>query len=313
MKTEKHKRLPRKALIPLLILMLLLNGACAYIVLPDEVVPVANIDSQGWSAAVTNVTAADGGGLHIDLAIRNDTLDWSAMQAISNKPAVLTSGDGKSSNCATVFVGSGGHRLAPGFQMRGYTAGTKKEPVLQMIYVECAGAQAGEGAKLSLDYSYVTGELNYYDQEANKVFANLSVNLDEVQTDLQYPVGTVMDGLIHNMETPIIAINDIELLLTSVTRTEGGLQLNWQTYNKGEYPGYVHIGTPPVIGTDGILYGYYEIMDLVSVPVTPGGGRAEWTTEVIAPVEAGDLTLLLSVESKKQRWYINYAVDMAGY
>jgi hypothetical protein len=313
MNIGKQIRLSRKALFPLLILMLLLNGACVYIVLPDEEVPVAHIDSQGWSAAVTNVSAADGGGLHIDLAVRNDTLDWSAMQAIPEKPAVLTGSGGKSSNCDTVFVSSGGHRLPPGFRARGFTAGTKKEPEIQMIYVECGGAQASDGAKLSLDYSYVTGELNYYDQEANKVFGNLSVNLDEVQSDLQYPVGTAMEGLIHSIDTPITAINDIELQLAGVTRTENGLQLNWQTTNKSEYPGYVHIGTPPVIGTDGILYGYYEIMDLVSVPVTPAEDIATWTTEVIAPVEAGDLTLLLSVESKKQRWYVNYAVDLSGY
>lgn len=38
---------------------------------------------------------------------------------------------------------------------------------------------------------------------------------------------------------------------------------------------YVHIGDPPVIGEDGILYGFYETPDIVSVPVAPAGDKAE--------------------------------------
>jgi len=112
--------------------------ACVYIVLPEgseapEVVEGAEF--KVWNAVVTNVGKSDAGDLHIDITIRNDTGDWSTMHAVADKPAVLTTSDGKTANCDTVFVGTGGHRLAPGFQMRGYTAGKEGELETQLIYV----------------------------------------------------------------------------------------------------------------------------------------------------------------------------------
>ena len=156
----------QKALIPFLVCALLLSG-CAYIVTPEPESTPMSTGQKGWSAVATNVGKSDAGDLRIDITLENETGDWSAMQAAAGKPALLTAG-GKTTNCDTVFVGTGGHRLAPGFQMRGFTAGTKAEPKIQPIYVECKGAEAAPGAKLSFDYSYVTGEYNYYDQEANK-------------------------------------------------------------------------------------------------------------------------------------------------
>ena len=102
----------KKALIPILLCILLLF-ACDYIVLPEDIESSAAAASQGWSALATNVGQSEAGDLHIDLTLRNDTGDWSAMQAAANKPAVLAAGDGKTSNCETVWVSSGGHRLAP--------------------------------------------------------------------------------------------------------------------------------------------------------------------------------------------------------
>ncbi len=98
------------------------SSACMYIVLPEgletqEVVEEGS-ELKVWNAIVTNVGKSEAGDLHIELAIRNDTGEWSTMQAVADKPAVLTTSDGKTTNCDTVFVGTGGHRLAPGFQMR---------------------------------------------------------------------------------------------------------------------------------------------------------------------------------------------------
>ena len=121
-----------KALIPLLFCASLLC-ACDYIVLPEEEVSQVSAASKGWSALVTNVGKSDAGNLHIDLALRNDTTVWSTMQATADKPATLTKSDGKTASCETVFVSTGGHRLAPGFLVRGYTTGTKAEPKTQMI------------------------------------------------------------------------------------------------------------------------------------------------------------------------------------
>lgn len=301
----------RKALIPILVYALLF-GACDYIVLPDDVDTGASTTSEGWSAVATNVSPSKAGDLHIDLTIQNKTNDWSAMQAAANKPAVLTTGNGKTSNCETVFVSTGGHRLAPGFQMRGFTAGTKAEPKIQLIYVECKGAQATPGSKLSINYSYVTGEYNYYYPEQNKVDSTLEVDLDQVVTDINYPVAEPVDGLIQQPGVEITAINNVILTLTGVERTDEGLRFKWETSNPGEYPSYVHIGNPPVIGADGIFYGFYESPDMASVPITPAGEKTEWTTDVAVPENVKGCYIMLSVESKKQRLFVNYAVDITA-
>jgi hypothetical protein len=283
--------------------------ACVYIVLPEDLESPVSTSSEGWSAVVTNVGKSDSGDLHIDLAIRNDTGDWSAMKAAEGKQAVLTS-DGQSINCDTVFVSTGGHRLAPGFQMRGFIAGTKAEPQTQLIYVECEGTDVVPGSRLSIDYSYVTGQYNYYEQEANKAEGKWELNLDEVVDAPSYPIGKTVDGLIQESDAEIVALNKVVLTLTGVERTENGLQFTWQTTNPGEYPSYVHIGNPPVIGADGILYGYYETPDLASVPLTPAGDKAEWITEVAVPQDVNGFYIMLSVESGKARLFANYAVDI---
>ena len=232
------------------------------------------------------------------------------MQAAADEPALLTASDGKTTNCETVFVGTGGHRLAPGFQMRGFIAGTKAEPKTQLIYVECKGAEAAPGSKLSIDYSYVTGQYNYYEQDKNRAVGKLEVNLDEMAADLKYPIAEPVEGLIQRPDAEIAVLNKVVLALTGVERTDKGIRFNWQTSNPGEYPTYVHIGNPPVIGEDGILYGFYETPDIVSVPITPAGGKAEWTTEVAVPQDVTGLYIMLSAESGKARLFANYAVDV---
>jgi len=298
----------KKALIPFLVCILVVC-ACDYIVLPEEEESSSAI-SKGWSALATNIGKSNTGDLHIDITIRNETADWSAMHALENNPAVLMASDGTPTNCDTVFVSTGGHRLAPGFQMRGYTAGTKAQPTIQLIYVECKGAEAAPGSKLSIDYTYVTGEYNYYYQETNKVDTTLEVDLDKVIKEVKYPIGEPVEGLIHKPADPITALNDCVLTLTEVTRTDQGLQFKWQTSNPGDYPTYVHVGTPPVIGEDGIFYGFYESPDLASVPITPAGDKAEWTTDITVPKDSKGFYIMLSVESKKQRLFVNYPVDI---
>jgi hypothetical protein len=260
----------------------------------------------------TGVSTSQAGDLHIDLTIHNETGDWSAMQALAGKPAVLTSGDGKAADCQTVFVGTGGHRLAPGFQMRGFITGTKAEPETQLLYVECTGGEAGPGSTLSIDYSYVTGQYNYYEPDATRTQAKLEMDLDELAADLAYPIAEPVEGLIQQPDIEIVAINNVVLTLTGIERTAAGLQFDWQTSNPGEYPTYVHIGNPPVIGADGIIYGRYETPDLASVPITPAGSQARWTTAVAVPQDVQGLYILLSVESGKQRLYANYAIDISG-
>jgi hypothetical protein len=301
----------RKALVPVLACVILLC-ACDYIVLPEDLDEPGGAELGLWSAVATNITESDGGDLHIDISIRNETGDWSAMQAAPDEPAILTYSDGRTTNCGIVSVSSGGHRLAPGFHMRGYIGGTKTEPETQLIYVECQGAEASPGSTLSLGYSYVTGQFNYYEPDANRADATLELNLDEIAADLDYPIAESVEGLIQEPNVEIVAINDVALTLAGVERIDTGLQFNWQTFNPGEYPSYVHIGNPPVIGADGIIYGRYEIPDLASVPISPAGDKAAWTTEVAVPPDVTGLHMLLSVESGKQRLYANHAIDLSN-
>ena len=300
-----------KGALILILASTVLLSACDYIVVPEEDASQMPVESRGWGAVATNVGKAGAGDLHIDITIRNDTGAWSAMQAAPRQPAVLTTSAGKTTNCDTVYIGTGGHRLAPGFQMRGFVTGKKADPKIQPIYVECKGAEAAPGSKLSFDYSFVTGEYNYYDQQANKADGKIELNLDEVAGDVKYPIAAPVEGLIQGPVVTMTAINNVALTLAAAQRTAQGLQFKWQTSNPGEYPSYVHIGIPPVIGADGILYGLYESPDIASVPVTGAGKTAEWTTEVAVPPDVKGLYILLSVESKKQRLFANYAVDIS--
>jgi hypothetical protein len=289
----------------------LLVFACAYIVTPaPDVNDVpTSASARGWTGIATNVGKNEAGDLHIEIAIRNETTDWSAMQAVTGEPAVLTTSDGKTTNCDTVFVDTGGNRLAPGFQMRGYTGGTKAEPKTQLLYVDCKGAQAAPGSKLSLDYSYVIGEYNFY--VASKADnARMEINLDQVVKDLKYPIAEEVQGSIVKPGAPIEAINKCTLTLTDIKRTDTGFEFTWGTTNPGDYPSYVHIGNPPVIGADGIIYGFYESPHLADAPITPsGGGTASWTTQVTVPSEAKGLYILVSVETK-QRTFVSHVIDI---
>ncbi len=305
----------RKILIPALLAYLFFSYACVYIVLPEGLetpeVIVEGAEVKAWNAVVTNVGKSDAGDLHIDITIRNDTGDWSTMQAVPEKPAVLTTSDGTTTNCDTVFLGTGGHRLAPGFQTRGYTTGKKDDLQTQLIYVECKGATADAGSRLSIEYISFGGILDDYDPEANKTEGVLELNLDEVVTDLVYPIAVPVDGLIQNADISITALSENVVNLLDVQRTDTGFQFTWQNFNPTKFPLKTHLGTPPVIGTDGIIYGFYESLDIVPIPITPPNEKVEWTTEVAVPEDVKGFYILLSVESNKPRTYVNYLIDIS--
>lgn len=299
----------KKALIPL-ILCALLSFACAYIVVPaDLLVTPTSVASKGWGGVVTNVGQSDAGDLHIDLAIRNDTQDWSTMQADEGKPAILTTSDGKRTNCDTVFIGTGGTSLAPGFQMRGYTGGTKQASKIQLLYVECKGAVASSGSKLSIGYNYVTGAYDLHVPSV-PVDGTMVLNLDQVAKDVKYPVATPSAGSIEKVGDKINAINSFTLTLTNAKRTDTGLELQWQDYNPSEYPNYVHIGTPPVIGADGVIYGLYEDPSIADATIALSKASAVWTTTVAVPNNVTGLYVLVSVETRQSKYFVSHVVDI---
>jgi hypothetical protein len=300
----------KKALIPI-VLCVLLSFSCRYIVVPaDLLVTPTSVASKGWSPLVLDLAKSDIGDLRINLAIKNDTQDWSAMQAVDGKPAVLTTGDGKHTNCDTVIVGTGGNSLAPGFQMRGYTVGTKKEPKTQPLYVECKGAVASPGSKLSVDYSYVTGAYDLHVPSV-PVNATLEVDLDQIAKDVSYPVAVPpAEGLIEKAGDKIGAINNFTLTLTDAKRTNTGLELHWQDENPSDYANYVHIGIPPVIGADGIIYGLYEDPSIADATITLPHATAEWTTTVAVPQDVTGLYVLPSVETRQSKYFVNHVIDI---
>jgi hypothetical protein len=304
----------RKMLIPALLVCVFFSFACVYVVLPEGLEAVEAVEGSElrvWNAVVTNVGKSDTGDLHIDITIRNDTGDWSTMQVVADQPAVLTTSDGKTTNCDTVFVGTGGHRLAPGFQMRGYTAEEEGELITQPLYVECKGAVAAPGSKLLIEYVSFGGILNDYDPELNKAEGVLELNLDEVVTDLTYPIASAVDGLIQEPGVSITGLSDNVVTLLDAARTDTGFQFKWQNFNPTKFPLKTHIGTPPVIGSDGIIYGRYESLDIVPIPITPANEKMEWTTEVLVPQDVKGFYILLGVESKGPRNYAFYVLDIS--
>jgi hypothetical protein len=305
----------RKTLISILLGCTFFSFACVYVVFPEGLeTPEAAVEgweSKVWNAVVTKVDTSESGDLHIDITIRNDTGDWSTMQTVAEIPAVLTTSDGETANCDTVFVGTGGHRLAPGFQMRGYTSGKGAELETQLLYVECQDTVAVPGSKLSIEYASFGGILDDYDPDANKTEGVLELNLDEVVTDLTYPIASAVDGLIKEPGISITALSDSVVTLLDVQRTDTGFQFNWQNFNPTKFPLKTHIGTPTVIGTDGIIYGLYESLDIVPIPITPADENMEWPTEVAVPQDVNGFSILLGVESKKPRAYVFYALDIS--
>lgn len=302
--------------LPVLILLVtsLFTFACVYIVLPEGLEAPGSGSAAGsgiWSAVVTNVGQSEDGNLHIDITIRNDSGDWSTMRALPGKPATLSTADGKSINCDTVFIGTGGHRLAPGFQMRGYTTGKKDDPTTQTLYVECKGVTASPDSKLVIDYESFNGILDDYDPQANRVTDTLELNLDEVVTDLTYPIAESVEGLIQTPGEGIVGLSENVVTLLDIRRTDEGFEFDWQNFNPTKFPLKTHIGTPPVIGEDGIIYGFYETLDIAEIPLTPPNENSQWTTEVAVPNDIHGFYMLLSVESKKPRTYINYVLDIS--
>ena len=119
-----------------------------------------------------------------------------------------------------------------------------------------------------------------------------------------------IEGLVTPPDADIPAISDNVVNLLDTQRTDTGFQFTRQNYNPTEFALTTHIGTPPVIGEDGIIYGIYETMDLAPVPLTPGGEKVQWTTEVKVPSDEKGFYILLGVELKQMRTYVNHLIDI---
>jgi hypothetical protein len=297
----------------LLVATVALTG-CDYIVPPiDFSTATPALADNGWAGQANSVSDSNG-SLHVDLSIVNNTNDWSAMDVSATSAEVETASG--SHDCQTVYVGTsvfvndGAWYLPPGFVMKGYTGGTLRQPKMQPLYVECSGVSPAAGQKLSIDYKYITGAFNYYvPTKARK--ATMEVDLDNLASDTTYPIAEQVPQLtIAKLGEAIPAINGCSLKLADARRADTGLELDWESDNPGEAATYVHIGKPPVLGSDGILYGYYQSPHLTDPPVTPAGGDTEWTTTVAVPGDVTGLYVLVPVESQQQKYFIDHVVDI---
>lgn len=263
---------------------------------------------KGWSMFPIAVTKTDTGDLRVDLAVRNNTGDWSAMAA-TGEPAELMAKDGKKTPCDTVQVGTGGHYVPPDFQIRGYTLRGNKT---QTLFVECKGVEPAAGQQLNVPYSFVPGEYDYYAQDKNRTQAYVIVDLDLVSPPLTYPVAEPSAVKAQAITEPISALNKTTLENIGVARTADAIELNWKVTNPGEYDTKVHIGVPPVLGSDGIIYGARVSPDIVDQPFAPPKGDVEFKTEVSVPADDTGLYLLLSVEQNRERLFANYLIDLTA-
>lgn len=306
----------RWSLVAVIALAIAVTG-CDYIVPPaDDSTPTPAVPSEGWGGFVTNVTDS-GGSLHVDFSIVNNTGDWSAMN-ISSSTAKVTTTDGKTSDCATVFAGTSvfvsgsGWYLPPGFSMKGYTSGTATAPTTQLLYVECAGVTKANAAKVAISYSYVAGSFNYY--VPSPIFKDtIDLDLSKVTADAKYPISKSVSSLkIAQVGEAITGINQCTVTLTSATRTATGLEFAWASANPSQYPAYVHIGIPPVLGSDGILYGPYQSPHLSDAPITLAGASASWKTEVAVPATVTGLYVLTPVETQQQKFFVDHVIDITS-
>jgi len=261
---------------------------------------------KGWSMFPITVAKTAAGDLRVELAVRNDTGDWSSMAA-TGEPAELMAKDGKKTPCETVKVGTGGHYLPPGFQIRGYSL---RGGETQTLFVECKGAEPAAGQQLNVPYAFIPGEYDYYAQDKNRTPAYVIVDLDLVSADLTYHLAEPYAVKSQAITEPISALNKCTLENTGIVRSADGIAMDWKVTNPGEYDTKVHIGTPPVLGSDGIIYGVRVSPDIVDQPFSPPKGEAAFKTEVSVPADVTGLYLLLSVEQSRERLFANYLIDL---
>ena len=300
------------ALIAILLLVLAVTATgCGGVqeTADEPAADVSQTDVEGWTLIPLNI-ASDNGIVRIDFAARNDSEDWGSIEAASpeDKPTVLTK-DGKDYTCDTVQVTSDGHYLPPGFQMQGFIS---KREGKQTLYVECQVDGEVTGGSLVIPYTLTRGEYDYYEKGENVFETQFEVDLSQSPATLTYPlVSSEPEVEVHSLTEEIATLNKTTLKNTGVNRSGDEISFQWQVTNPGEYGTKVHIGRPPAIGNDGIVYGVRVSPDIVDVDTAkPDGGISEFETMIEVPSDVEGLYMLLSVEQSRERLFANYLVDL---
>jgi hypothetical protein len=308
----------RKRLALVAVLGLAVTG-CDYIVPPPDYSTPTPQPAGDWGGVVTNVTEA-GGALHVDLAIINETNDFGAMDVAKSKARVINAA-GKKTDCGTVFFGTSvfvngaGWYIPRGFIIKGYTGGSLEAPKTQPLFAECAGVAKSDAKTLEIDYSFIKGPYDYY-SASTPYNETMQLDLTKIASDTKYPVATSIEGLtIEKPGDSIVGINKCTLTLTDVKRTDTGFEFTWAATNPSAYLSYLHIGNPPVLGADGILYGFYQTPHLVTVPIIPAAkdgvdGKTTWTSTAAVPADVKGFYILLPMESKQNKYWQDHVLDI---
>ena len=249
-------------------------GGCGYIVVPPEASAPVGAGVEGLDApSPTSVEPGDGGDLQVELTHpqRDRRLERDAGRR--GKPAVLTDGDGKTTDCATVVVGTGGHRSPRAADPGLPDAGRRTQPTTELIRVECAGATAGPGAKLAhrLQLRHRRVQLLRARRDADRGEARGRPR-SRSRPDLSYPVAEPVDGVVQPADIEIAAINDVSLTL--IARRADGRRASSSTgrpTNPERVPDAMSTSaTRRSSARDGVIYGFYESPDLADGPDHPG-------------------------------------------
>jgi hypothetical protein len=182
---------------------------------------------------------------------------------------------------------------------------------VQQLFVECAGVESPKGETLTIQYKSYQGERNDYEPDKNEIIGKMVIDLNNVTSDLTYPIASPEEGLIFDKNASFLALSNNEIKLIDIERSDDKVIFTWENFNPTSFALKTHIGIPPVIGSDGIIYGVYETLDLAPIPLTPPKEKITWNTEAAVPKNISGLYILLSVESRTPRTYLNYVIDIS--
>jgi phage protein U len=65
-----------------------------------------------------------------------------------------------------------------------------------------------------------------------------------------------------------------------------------------------------VIGADGIIYGLYEDPSIADATIALSKATAEWITAVAVPKNVTGLYVLVSVETRQSKYFVNHVIDI---
>ena len=283
-------------------------AGCDYVVVPPEAsAPGRRSAPRAGRRSRRRSAPTEAGDLRIELDDPERDRRLERDGGDRGRPAVLTARRRQSTDCATV---DGRHRRpSAGARLPDARLPGRHEERARRRSSSASSAPArrpAPGSKLAIDYRYVTGEYNYYDPDATRDRARRSRSTSTRSPPTStYPVAEPVDGLIQPPDTEITAHQrrrpDARPASTGPGRPRARLA-------------DVEPGRVPVVGAHrrpaGDRRRTGSSTATTRARTSPRcrsrrpAGRPTWTTDVEVPADVTGLVMLLSVESKKQRLFV---------